>query len=226
MRSINKYWMVFCLTLGVALAPSGVAHAQAVAGDSSSAPSDSHAHVYHVNYWVTGGIIVGCATAGILSIHDLYSKPDITPSEFAVVNPNNVPSFDRWSLHQDPSVVSTYEGYSKILQYGMGALPFTLLFDNSIRQDGLDVILMAMEVNAVAIGFYVSPLGPQFVTRYRPIVYYPDSLVNNRKDGNNKNSFYSGHVASALTASWQKYIAITILTRTNTSCSGSGLFQV
>ena len=213
MRSIDKYWIICCLTFSVALAPSGVAFAQSVAGDSSSiqhdsssAQSNAHAHVYNVNYWVTGGIIVAGAAAGLLTI-PARAKPNFDSAELANVNPNNVPSFDRWSLHQNPALVPQFETYSTILQVTMGALQLTLLFDSSIRQDGLEIMTMGLEVNAVAIAIYTaSPLGPLFVTRYRPIVYYPKSLYPNNPvdiaNGNNKNAFYSGHVASAAAASF------------------------
>lgn len=224
--------------LGVALAPSGVICAQSVVRDSSSVASDSlsvrhdtsqhdtaseqssaqrnaHEHIFTMNYWVTCGIIVAGGVAGILSIPS-RAKPNFDSSDLANVNPNNVPSFDRWSLHQNPALVPQFETYSTILQITMGALPLTLLFDSSIREDGLEIMMMGLEVNAVAIGIYTaSPLGPLFVTRYRPIVYYPTAQYPNNynkaiyttntvdlANGNNKDAFYSGHVASAAAASF------------------------
>ena len=208
MHLIKKYWIVCGLLLGVAIWPVASANAQST--------SDSSKHVYYVNYWVTGGIIVAGGAAGILSIPG-RAKSNITDAELAAVDRNTVPSFDRWSLNQDPSIVPTYENISTIMQFGMGALPLALLIDPDIRKDGLDVMLMGLEVNAVVIGIYaVSPLGPLFQTRYRPIVYYPSRIyapnqvdqnlyINNPVDlanNNNKNSFYSGHVASAAAASF------------------------
>jgi membrane-associated phospholipid phosphatase len=207
MHFINKYSIASCLMFAVALLPGNAAHAQFAAGDSSSTPRDSHSHVYNVNYWVTGGIILAGGAAGLLTI-PARAKPNLTDAELAAVDRNNVPSFDRWSLNQDPTLVPTYENYSTILQYTMGALPLTLLFDDDIRKDGLDVMLMGLEVNAVVIGiFTASPLGPLFETRYRPIVYYNDTTRYPNvpvalKNGNNKNSFYSGHVESAAAASF------------------------
>ena len=216
MHFISKYCIAFCLMIGFAFAPCSAAHAQSVTGDSSSAPRDSRSHVYNVNYWVTGGIILAGGAAGLLTI-PARAKPNFTDAELAAVDRNNVPSYDRWSLNQNPALVPTFENYSTILQYTMGALPLALLFDDDIRKDGLDVMLMGLEVNAVVIGiFTASPLGPLFETRYRPIVYYPSRIyatnqvnktlyTNNHVDlanGNNKNSFYSGHIESAAAASF------------------------
>ena len=46
--------------------------------------------------------------------------------------------------------------------------------------------------------YTLTPLGPRFHTRYRPLVYYPDAADYgiDRGEGYNKDSFYSGHVAS------------------------------
>ena len=78
-------------------------------------------------------------------------------------------------------------------------MPLAILLDGDIRPDWLDVITIGLEVNMVTLGIYsISPLGPTFQTRYRPLVYYPNASTYgiNRNDGNMKASFYSGHVAS------------------------------
>ncbi len=197
MHIISKYWVACVVALSILSLPRASTQAQSA--------SDSSARIYSVNYWVSGGIILAGGAAGILTI-PARSKPNYTDAELQALNSNNVPSFDRWSLHQDPTLVPTYENYSTILQITMAALPATLLFDKSIRQDWGDVMIMGLEVNAVVIGIYASsPLGPLFQTRNRPITYYSNKLTypNNPVDlnnGNNKNSFYSGHVASAAAA--------------------------
>jgi membrane-associated phospholipid phosphatase len=191
MKFASKYFLVFVLG-AFAIQPVATAYGQA---------HDSVRRVYNVNPWVSGGICIAGAASGILTI-PARSKPNLTPAELQSLNRDAVPSYDRWSLQQDPSVIPTYETYSVILQITMGALPAALLFDKRIRSDGWNVMLMGLEVNAVVIGIYtVSPLGPLFQTRYRPVVYYTDAPVA-RDNGNNKNSFYSGHVASAAAASF------------------------
>ena len=199
MHIISKYWVICGAALSILSLPKASAHAQST-GDSS-------ARIYNVNYWVSGGIILAGGAAGILTI-SARSKPNYTDAELQALDPNSVPSFDRWSLHRDPTLVPMFENYSTIMQIAMGALPVSLLIDKSIRRDWGDVMIMGLEVNAVVIGIYtVSPIGPLFQTRNRPITYYsnktqypnvPVSLNN----GNNKNSFYSGHVASAAAASF------------------------
>ncbi|MDP4199141.1 MAG: phosphatase PAP2 family protein [Bacteroidota bacterium] len=178
-----------------------IALSQADAVQAQTASRDSTSPVYHLNYWVTGGICVAGAAGGLLTI-PVRAKPNFTDADLLALNSSSVPSYDRWSLRQDASLIPTYENYSLYLQIGMAAAPLGLLLDGSIRKDWGDVLLMAMEVNAVVVSFYtISPLGPSFQTRYRPVVYYPDAPVD-RHNGNNKNSFYSGHVASASAAAF------------------------
>ncbi len=202
MNLINRYWIALSLMLGITLSQGGVVNAQSSASDSSSATHDAHAPVYHVNYWISGGIIAAGAIAGYTLPLNSFGKDAISSADLANLDTNNVPSFDRISLHQNPALVSTFDNYSRIMQIGMAALPLTLLIDNDIRHDWLPVMVMGLEVNMVALAiFAVSPIGPLFQTRYRPVIYYPTAPVN-RTDGNQKNSFYSGHTASAAAASY------------------------
>ena len=61
---------------------------------------------------------------------------------------------------------------------------------------------MYAETHAVTFSLYnFSPFGPAFQNKLRPIVYYnlPEEEINS---GNNRNSLYSGHVASATAATF------------------------
>src|ERR1035437_2484666 len=101
----NKY-VIFCfLTLGIVWWPGTTAQAQSDASDSSSATHDAHTPVYHVNYWISGGIIAAGAIAGYTLPLRSFGKDTISSADLANLNPNNVPSFDRISLHQNPALV-------------------------------------------------------------------------------------------------------------------------
>lgn len=168
---------------------------------SGQSGADSTVHIYRFNRWLSGAISLGAAAGGILTI-PVRSKSAITDAELLALDRSKVPSFDTWSLHQNAALIPTFEDYSLVLQVGMAAAPLGLLFDPSIRKEWGDIMLMAVEVNAVVVSIYaISPLGPVFQSRYRPVVYYPDAPVS-LHNGNNKNSFYSGHVASASAAAF------------------------
>ncbi len=191
MQMFSKYLCLVALS-ALSLRPATVATAQ---------DNDSVHRVYKMNYWVAGGLCAAAAAGGIFTI-PARAKPNFTDADLLALKTSDVPSYDQWSMRQDPSVVPTYENYSKYLQIATIAMPLGVLFDEKIRSDGWNVMLMALEVNAVTVSIYtLTPLGPLFQTRNRPIVYYPNSPVD-RYNGNNKNSFYSGHVASAAAASF------------------------
>ena len=220
MYRIDKYWIVLALMIGMTFSRSNAVFAQAIVGDSLLAPGDSlsapwnslsalhdsssatsnaHAPVYHVNYWVSVPIILVGGAAGIYHLD--HTESGIDSADLANINPNNVPFFDRLSLHQNIALVPQWDVYAHIGQITGAAMPFLLLIDGDIRQDWLPVLAIGLEVNMVALGIYsISPLGPSFQTRYRPLVYYPYAAAHaagiNQADGNNKESFYSGHVAS------------------------------
>jgi membrane-associated phospholipid phosphatase len=71
------------------------------------------------------------------------------------------------------------------------------MIDKNIRKDWLHILFMYVEGHTVTFTFYnYSPLGPWFQNRYRPAVYYTELGTEAQMNSNNRNSFYSGHVAS------------------------------
>jgi membrane-associated phospholipid phosphatase len=62
---------------------------------------------------------------------------------------------------------------------------------------------MYYQTQFLTFAFYdFSFFGPLFQNRLRPIVYYDYFTIDQRKGGNQKNSFYSGHVANATAATF------------------------
>jgi hypothetical protein len=162
---------------------------------------------YHVNYWVTGSIIGVGMVSDYFAISRLKSKPKISPEELAFINSPQqkdlINSIDQWALHQKSSDRNLYKKVSDYGEIGIFLLPSLLIIDKEIRKDWLDLLLMYVEGHTITFSFYnYSPLGPTFVNRCRPFVYYPlngsegftdDYRMNNN---NTRNSFFSGHVGS------------------------------
>jgi membrane-associated phospholipid phosphatase len=157
---------------------------------------------YKVNYWVTGSIIAVGMVSDYFAIGRLKSKPKITSDELAFINSdqqkNLINSIDRWALDQN---ISNRDLFIKISDYGEIAiilLPGLLIIDKKIRKDWFDILLMYAEGHTITFSFYnYSPLGPTFINRYRPFVYYPELGDDYRMSNNNsRNSFFSGHTGS------------------------------
>jgi membrane-associated phospholipid phosphatase len=171
---------------------------------SQSPVRDSTFHPYHVNYWVTGGILLAGFATEKIGLPLIANKSPVTNAEFQTLDRNDINPIDRWALELDPSNISYYAKFSDNVLRGIVLLPGLTLLDHNIRQDWLDVLLMYLETVTITNNIYLySPLGPSFQNRLRPVVYY-DALANSnaRTTGSNRNSFYSGHVASAASASF------------------------
>jgi membrane-associated phospholipid phosphatase len=171
---------------------------------SQSPVRDSTFHPYHVNYWVTGGIIIVGIPATLIGAPLITKKSPLTIAELQTLNRNDLNPIDRWALNLDPSKMSYYANVSDITLTGIILLPALDLFDHNIRQDGLDIALMYAETQIIVNNIYLySPFGPLFQNRYRPAVYYDELGTSGaRLTAWNRSSFYSGHVASAAAASF------------------------
>ncbi|RJP67548.1 MAG: phosphatase PAP2 family protein [Ignavibacteriales bacterium] len=164
---------------------------------SQSPVSDFSFHPYRINYWVTGTILGVGATTNYLGIGAVLNKEEVTPLEIQTLNKGVISGIDYWALKQDPSNMDAFENYSDYTVAVSVLLPVLLLFDKQIKQDWFDMLLMYMETMSVTTNIYEwSFLGPTFQNRLRPVTYYDQLTYDQRKSGNNRNSFYSGHVAT------------------------------
>lgn len=172
---------------------------------SQTSSSDSSFHPYHVNYWVTGSIILGGITLEKIGVSWITDKTQITIGEIQNLNRNDITSIDSWALNFDPSKRSKYENLSNQMQTALVFLPFITLIDPAIRKDWLDVLLIYLQTQAITNNLYLySPFGATFQNRFRPVVYYTafGDSSGARTASNNRNSLYSGHVAAAAEASF------------------------
>jgi len=157
--------------------------------------------VYHINYFVEGAIIGVGMVGDLFAIPRLKSKASLSDSELVFANSpqqkNLINPIDRWSLKQKTSDRTLWKKISDDGEIGVFLLPALLIIDKNIRKDWLHLLFMYVEGHTVTFTIYnYSPLGPYFINRYRPAVYYPELGTDAQKNSNNRNSFYSGHVAS------------------------------
>lgn len=165
--------------------------------------SDSSYHPYYINYWITGGIIAVGSVTNYLAVDRITHRPEITQSELNGLNKDILNGFDKWALEQDPAKSGYYSNFSDNLAGVITVLPALLLFDKNIRSDWIDMLLMYLETMSITNNFYeYSFLGPTFQGRLRPKVYYVELPMDQRINGSNRNSFYSGHTASATAATF------------------------
>jgi len=170
---------------------------------SQSQESDFSFHPYHVNYWITGSIIAVGAVANYNGVNISSDRPEISDDELRGLNENVINRFDRQAFNQDITQKSFYTSLSDNLLGVIMVLPSILLFDKNIRHDWIDVLLMYAETMTITTNIYeYSFFGPNFQSRFRPIVYYEALPKDQRIQGFNRSSLFSGHTASTAAATF------------------------
>ena len=180
------------------------AFCMAQAAQAQSRVQDSIRHPFRVNGWLSGGIILAGGVAVGAGISSITNKPIITPAELSALDRSDFSAMDRRALELDASRMNSYRTMSNYVLAGIIAMPALTLFDDDIRRDWTDMVLMFLETELLAYGIYLySPLGPAYIDRFRPRVYYEESVTfEERTRSTNRNSFYSGHVAAAAAATF------------------------
>ena len=158
--------------------------------------------IYHVNIPVLSVVIAGGMTADVLGVRRMKNKPSLTldelnfvtsPSQIALIN-----KFDRWGLRQKASDRDRFNKLSNNSLAVIVFVPCLLAIDKKISKDWGDLLFMYVEGHTLTLANYCyNFLGPTYVERYRPRTYYTEFPDVTRESGQNRNSFYSGHVASA-----------------------------
>lgn len=169
-----------------------------------SVVSDSTGHVYHVNYAISSAFCAVATAANVYAIPTIIKgKRDLTPEELAAANPDIFSGFDRMALNCDPSARNQYYKVSDLALPGIIVATGALAFDKKIKKDWFRLLVMYYETHAVTFSIYnFSFLGPAFQNKLRPFVYYNYFTADERRGGNQRNSMYSGHTASASAATF------------------------
>lgn len=194
---LAKRWII------LAMLAVGLCESAALAQEEGAVQEEPAPGVYKVNRWISGGIALTGVATNSVAHGRLRNKPGMTEEQVRDIAARGVNRFDRWGLRQDPFRKDEAHEISDHILYTSVVLPFLLFLDKDIRQDWLDIGLMYAEAQAINSNLYGwSPLGPAFVERYRPAVYYEELPLRERNFGNLRNSFYSGHVGSSATATF------------------------
>ena len=127
----------------------------------------------------------------------MYSKSPSDTATILALDKKNLPFFDRWSARR---YSTTADATSDYFLYGTPILPFFLLLDKQVRHEAPKIGMMYVEAMAITGSIYGG--CNYFLNRYRPEAYDPAVPFNQRMDGNARNSFPAGHVATVATASF------------------------
>lgn len=155
--------------------------------------------VYAIHPWRSAIFSAAATAANLYAIPAIiHGKRALTDAELQGLNPLAPNGIDRWALKQDPAKRDKYYKASDIVLPTVILSATALAFDDKIRKDWAKLLLLFYEMHAFTFAVYdFSPFGPAFQNKVRPYSYYPYFSAGDRKTGNQRNSQYSGHVASA-----------------------------
>lgn len=144
------------------------------------------------------------AGSTVLLLADLYAIPavlrgkqSISSDELAGIQSALVSWLDRHALSFIGHRSEHYRRISDKVLVALTASPLALLSDSKIRRDWRTLAALYTWTHAIAYTIYsFSPLGPAFVDKFRPVVYYADLPEVLRNGGNNRNARFSGHTAN------------------------------
>lgn len=159
--------------------------------------------IYKVNHWLSGSIAAIGTYTNFVGLPKVKQKDRLAFQEILHLTQTGVGRFNRAGLRQNPELRHRAHTVSDFLMYGTASLPFLLFADPKVKPAYLSVSLMYLETIALTSNLYTySPLGPTFTDRYRPLAYYGMLSLEERSSGNQRNSFYSGHVATTAMGSF------------------------
>ncbi len=166
-------------------------------------PAKAGIHPYNVNIWLSGSIALAGGVANFLGIPSLLHKQNISALEIQNLNRDIIRGFDRWALNLDPSNTAIYTTLGDVTMDLCLAAPAALAFNKKVKQDWGKMLIMYLETMSLTSDVYtISFLGPHYQNKFRPVVYYEAVPYATKLDGNNRNSFYSGHAAATAAATF------------------------
>lgn len=156
--------------------------------------------VYHVNPLLEGGTAVLGMGATVYFFQKINDKDGFSNIE---LSRDDIPGIDRWALSKQPKNREKAQKASDAGFYPAIALPFTLFLSKKICKDWLDITSMYLQAQAAnGLIYAVSPAGPNFTNRKRPVAYYPELHEDGEVSGKELNSFFSGHVSTTAVGSF------------------------
>ena len=157
--------------------------------------------VYKVNLRIDVPVTAVAVSTSLWGFANVNNKSPLDSLIIIALDANDINKFDRSATRQDAEFAPTARRLSDVTLVLSNMLPFMLMFDESIRQDWGDVLLLYLETQAI-VGNLYSWGCVVHVDRIRPLVYNEDVPWEERSGTRTKNAFYSGHTSMSTSASF------------------------
>ncbi|HUQ67001.1 MAG TPA: phosphatase PAP2 family protein [Flavitalea sp.] len=155
-----------------------------------------HTEIYTLKPAIDLPIIAVAGGWSYYALSKIYKKDSSSVEDILSLNKKNINGFDRWAAdvyHPDA------EALSDKLFFAAMPMPLVLLFDKEIRKDALKIAVLYTEALSITGTLYTSST---YLNRYRPSTYNEGLTVEQKRSGNQRNSFFAGHVALVATSTF------------------------
>ena len=152
---------------------------------------------YHTDFWTDGAWLTagfGLSAYGLILIQN---KEGITEEELNNLSEDDLWGIDRWAAGNNSESANKI---SDIPFYSSFTTPFFLLFDKNMKSNAGQLSVLFLESMSTTAAMFSITAG--LVDKGRPKIYDPNLELNERLEGDNQRSFYSGHVAASATATF------------------------
>lgn len=157
--------------------------------------------VYKLKYAIDIPVTAGLFGLSYFGYDWIDQKMSVSVDEVNALNKNDVWSFDRIALNQTTSQRFQARDISDWSMNIFLFSPVLLYLDKDIRKDWLDVALLYLETQSINSNLYIFG-GPLLFDRIRPLAYYDELSMEEKRLEGTKDSFFSGHVSWTASASF------------------------
>lgn len=156
--------------------------------------------LYNINLPIEGAITVAGFATTTLLFDRLFYVATMRDNDVLALNWDNINRFDRPVAKFNPENFENSQKFSDLSMNVATALPFFLLIDRKIRRDWAEYLVLYLETQMINTALYQTAAFS--VRRPRPLTYNQSLPPIERTGQQRSNSFYSGHVSTAATASF------------------------
>ncbi len=155
---------------------------------------------YKVNIPVEGAITAAGFVTTTILFKRLFRVASMSESDVMALNIDDINRFDQPVARFSPEGYETSQRLSDLSLNLSTALPFFLLIDRKVRKDWGEYLVLYLESQMINTSIY--QVAAFSFRRPRPLTYNNEADMQMRTGDQRSNSFYSGHVSTAATATF------------------------
>lgn len=164
--------------------------------DAQDTSSATRNEIYYLKPSADIPIIAAAGGWSYYALSKIYEKDSTSVEDILSLDRNNINKLDRWASYV---YYPDAERDSDKLFYGSMPLPLLLLLDKEIRKDALKIAVLYTEALSITGTLYTSAT---YFNRYRPSTFSDKLTIGQKRSGNQRNSFFAGHVALVATSTF------------------------